>query len=148
VVKKPAVQQRAKRCLHQLSRLICLSIPFLIEERLVPFTDNDTVLRQVVDREPSLSLSRSCLQRTLTQNNLQHETGHVLAHIFLSEVGVGDLLDDLGTKTAAHCPVGGYGRSNRRHVLGGFAACRTNRDDLRLEWFTEQRGGLEGPAPC
>jgi hypothetical protein len=57
-----------------------LSLWLVLRTRTIPFRDNVTALRALVDRNPAISLSARFLTSALKHNYLLHETTHCIAH--------------------------------------------------------------------
>jgi hypothetical protein len=64
--------------------LLCLSS--LLDNKFVPFVDNTSVLRHVLQRSPELTINTHDLQVQLKRNYLLHESCHCVADALLAQL--------------------------------------------------------------
>jgi hypothetical protein len=61
-----------------------MSLHHILSEKVIPYRDNATTLRRLIDRYPKMALSASYLAGNLASNYAFHESAHCVAHSLLA----------------------------------------------------------------
>lgn len=81
------------RLLHKYTVMPLLALEEIMEHKTIPYFDNVTVLRELVEKKPDVALPVLFVYNSLRSNHVLHESSHCVAYSLLQE-GHGDLMLD------------------------------------------------------